>query len=98
MMPATGTAEEEGEGESGIAGAGGALIPPPGDWCRQSYGHERLLEVPGVKGVFLGVSRDPAAGVSVVNVADGWWRWLPGPPDVKALVVGAQPSFRFSIR
>lgn len=55
--------EGEGKGESDFAG----------------YGHHRLLPLPGVEGVFLSLSQKPEAGVLVLNLVGGWWRWLPGP-------------------
>jgi hypothetical protein len=48
-----------------------------------------------VNGIFISVSNRPTAGVAVLNIPGGWWRWIPGPPGrAKRRYGGASSSLR----
>lgn len=42
-------------------------------------GHHRLLPVPTLPHVFIGLAGSRGGGVLVLNLEGNWWRWLPGP-------------------
>lgn len=50
-----------------------------GYWDFRGASHYRLLRVPTLPHVLVGVAAWRAAGVLVFNLAGAWWRWLPGP-------------------